>query len=202
MTDEDGLSSVTPNNDNSFDMDANFVFCGPLGSGKTEVSKTVAAKTGSRWTSFGATLKRIAAERTIPIDREHLQALGEELVSRMPEAFCHRVLDEAEPQGQQHIVVDGLRHAEIFPILQRLSQPRRLVCIFVDVTNQVRLERIKLRDHATESQIAKWESHSTEIEVQLSVRRLADCVVDNSDEVETTVEKVLLWIKDISAVKH
>jgi dephospho-CoA kinase len=180
-------------------MGANFVFCGPLGSGKTNVSKIVAQETGAGWTSFGATLKKIAAERTIPIDREHLQALGEEMVSRMPVGFCRRVFDEAEPQGQRDIVVDGLRHAEIFPILQRLSQPRRLLCIFVDVTDRIRFERIELRDRVTRNQIVKLESHSTEIQVQLGVRRLADFVVDNSGAVETTVGKILLWIKQISA---
>jgi cytidylate kinase len=176
-------------------MNADFVFAGPLGSGKSQVSREVAARIGAGWTSFGSTLRRIAAERAIPIERRRLQELGEELVRGAPEALCERVLAEAEPQGTQRIVIDGLRHSEIMPILQQLLRPRRLLCVYIEARETVRAERILLRDKISPAEIQTLQSHSTEAQVAVAVRRLADYVVDNSGAIETTVQAVMDWIE-------
>jgi len=176
-------------------MNAHFVFAGPLGSGKSRVSRDVAARLGAGWTSFGSTLRRIAAERGIAVERRRLQELGEELVRNMPEALCKRVLAEAEPNGIQRIVIDGLRHTEIMPILQQLLRPRQLLCVYVEAQDTVRAERILLREKISAAEIETLQLHSTESQVAVAVRRLADYVVDNSGAIETTVQAVMDWIE-------
>ena len=126
--------------------------------------------------------------------RERLQALGEELVEKRPEEFCRRVLDEAEPKGEEAIVIDGLRHKEIHAVLQRLLSPRRLLCVFVDVTEGVRVERLKRRDNVTEDEIHRLEGHSTEVQVAQEMRALANYVVDNSGDLQAAVKNILAWM--------
>jgi cytidylate kinase len=174
-----------------------FVFAGPLGSGKSEVSREVAARLGAGWTSFGSTLRRIAAERATPIERGHLQELGEDLVRSGPEALCERVLAEAKPKGAQRIIIDGLRHTEIMPILRHLLRPHRLLCVYVEAQETVRVERIMLRDKISVAEIETLRLHSTEAQVGVAVRLLADCVVDNSGAIGTAVQAVIDWIETL-----
>ncbi len=178
-------------------MVANLVFCGRLGSGKTLVSKAVAAATGAQWNSFSSTLKRIAGERGLPIERAALQSLGEVMVAENPREFCERVVAEAEPQTGPHFVLDGLRHEHIYRILTELSRPRRLFCIYIDAADDVRLRRITARDGYTEEEIRLAEQHSTEVQVSRSLLRLADYRADNSCSLDVTVEGVLKWLQSM-----
>ena len=171
-------------------MKANLVFSGRIGSGKTQLSKAVASAIGFRWSSFGSTLKNIAGERGLPITRENLQALGEKMVATEPEELCRRVLVEAEPFGAQPIVIDGLRHRHIRDMLQRLLFPQRLLVIYVDVPDVIRLERLRLRDGFTDAEIRSLEEHSTEIQVAVEIRSIADYISDNSGALNATVAAV------------
>jgi dephospho-CoA kinase len=177
----------------------NFTFSGPIGSGKTSVSKRFAAALGYGWNGFGSTVKRIAVERSVPIERTALQALGAELIAADPDGFCARVFKEAQPPDATSVVIDGLRHARIKEVLERLSAPRPLFCIYVDTSNSVRLDRLAERDGLSAEQILTLEAHSTEIEVTSVVRRVADFVVDNSGDLENTLDQILAWTSTLNA---
>jgi cytidylate kinase len=176
-------------------MNANIIFSGKLGSGKTTVSKLLALRMEARWNSFGATVKRIASERGLPAGREALQALGAELVSNSPEAFCRKVLSEAEPSTGHGLVVDGLRHITILKQLQHLLLPAPVILIYVDVDNVVRLDRLKQRGGINIEDLQRLESHSTEIEVMVALRESAQLRVDNSKTPENAVDQILDWLK-------
>lgn len=175
-------------------MKPNIIFSGPIGSGKTSVSKQVAATLGYGWNSFGATVKRIAIERSVPVQRENLQALGERLIADEPRQFCHRVLQEAEGTTLKPVVIDGLRHAHIRGVLQELSRPRSLVCIYVHVDDATRFSRIQQRDALTPEKIRTLDAHSTESEVSERIRGLADFVADNNGQVSACSAAVLKWL--------
>jgi dephospho-CoA kinase len=171
-------------------MKSNLVFAGRIGSGKTHVSKAVASALGFRWNSFGSTLKNIAVERGLTINRENLQALGEKMVAGEPEELCRRVLGDAEPAGPQPIVIDGLRHRHIRDMLQQLLAPQQLLVVYIDVPDAIRLERLRVRDGLSEADIQKFEKHSTEIQVAAEIRGMADLVIDNSGPLSETVAAI------------
>jgi cytidylate kinase len=158
----------------------NLAFSGSIGSGKTSVSKRVASALGYGWNGFGSTVKRIAAERAIPINREALQSLGADLIANNPEAFCARVVDEARQAKDSPLVIDGLRHAHIRDVLRGLSAPRKLICIYVDVADDIRFNRLAERDGLSVLEIQTIERHSTEIEV--------------NKELPQTVDAILAWL--------
>lgn len=176
-------------------MNANLAFSGRLGSGKTTVSKLLAERVGARWNSFGNTVKRIARERGIPVEREALQALGAELVSNSPEALCERVISEAEPSSGCGVVLDGLRHTVILKHLRQSLLPSLLIPIFVDVDEAVRLDRIKRRGGLSIEELRRLESHSTEVEVMAALRKSAQLRVDNSGTPANAVEEILIWLR-------
>jgi cytidylate kinase len=175
-------------------MKPNLIFSGPIGSGKTTISRKIAASLGYGWNSFGATVKRIAIEHSIPVRREDLQALGERLIADESPQFCLRVLQEAEGFPLKPVVIDGLRHAHIRSVLQELSISRLIVCIFVDVDDVTRFSRIQQRDALTAEKIRLLDSHSTEIEVSEGIRGLADFIANNNGAASSCCAAIREWL--------
>jgi|ERR1039458_4186844 dephospho-CoA kinase len=175
-------------------MNPHFAFSGKIGSGKTDVLKLFASRTGARWNSFGNTVKRIAAERHLLPNREVLQKLGAELVSSCPDEFCRRVINEATPECGPFLVIDGVRHTSIFEQLKTILHPTPVISVFVEVNEPVRLERIQRRGMHGLLELAVLESHSTEIQVMTSLRNSANLCVDNSLTLEDAVTSIQEWL--------
>jgi len=175
-------------------MNPNIVFSGRIGSGKTQVSKAVAAALGYRWNSFGVTLKAIAVDRDLPTTRESLQELGATMVAEAPEELCSRLLVGFKPEGLQSMIIDGLRHQHVYSVLQSLFLPSPLLLVYVDVLDPIRLQRLSLRDSKNIEEIHCLDQHSTEVQVATNIRNLADFVVDNSGQLTSTLSSVLDWL--------
>jgi dephospho-CoA kinase len=174
-----------------------FIFCGPIGSGKSAVSKTLAKKIGAAWNSFGTTCKEIAIERNVPIKREELQQLGAHLIEREREMFCKRVLGPILSDGSICGVIDGLRHANVLHELRSLIKPRKIICIYVDVSMDIRLNRVSKRDGIEAEELAKLDSHSTEVQVKTELRELADFTANNNGTPEECTDNILNWAGQI-----
>jgi dephospho-CoA kinase len=172
-------------------MESDIVFSGRFGSGKTTLAHATAASLGGGYAGFGATIKRIAIEHSLPITRENLQALGEQLVRERAEELCRRVIAERQPNDAARSIIDGLRHKEVYDILRRLSGPKRLLCVFVDIPDDIRIQRIKAREPLSDLQISQIDNHSTEIQVGTVIRSLADISVDNSKSIRAVVDEIV-----------
>jgi dephospho-CoA kinase len=172
-----------------------FVFCGPIGSGKSSVSKLFAKQIGAKWNSFGNATREIAGERDVPNKREELQELGAYLIEHERELFCKRVLAPVLGDGAEYGVIDGLRHADVLHELRALVSPRTIICVYVDVTPEIRLSRVEKRDGLNVEGLAKLDSHSTEIQVKTELRKLADFVADNNGTPEECVVRIADCIK-------
>jgi dephospho-CoA kinase len=177
-----------------FNLKTNLIFCGKLGSGKSTVSKEVAIQIGANWNSFGNSVRRIAEERGLPTDRDQLQKLGAQLVSEAPEFFCDRVLAGASHSSNRIIVLDGLRHESILALLRKKLSPEKLLCVFVEVDEETRIDRIAKRNSLKREEVLQLDTHSTEIEVETTLRLLSDFVVDNSKSPESAINAVILWL--------
>jgi dephospho-CoA kinase len=172
-----------------------FAFCGPMGSGKSSVSKMLAARAGIGWTSFGGVVREIALERGAPASRESLQALGAKLVESERESFCRRVVEATTVGSSESAVIDGLRHVGVLQELRHIVRPRMIVCVYVDASRQKRVERLKGRDGVTAEQLSLLESHSTESEVEGQLKAIADFVAENRDSVEECVDSIIEWAR-------
>lgn len=176
-------------------MNTLFVFSGPIGSGKSDVSRSFSGKINAPRNSFGATVREIATERGLPVSRTELQSLGADLVASDRNRFCRRVVAIALNDLASPVVIDGLRHIDVLEELKRIVSPRIIRCIFVDAPLSVRLERVRLRDGLTQPELADLESHSTEVEVEQYLRAKADYVADNSKTVGDCVQGIIGWAR-------
>jgi|ERR1017187_951538 dephospho-CoA kinase len=172
-----------------------FAFCGPIGSGKSSVSKLFATKHGATWSGFGATVREIALERGLATDRGSLQCLGATLVKNEAGTFCRRVIALTARASDKPAVIDGLRHIAILQELRHILNPRKVVCIYVDAPLTIRLERVKKRDGLSPDQLARLEMHSTEVEVEHRLKGIADFVVDNQKSVAECVDSIMDWMQ-------
>lgn len=175
-----------------------FAFCGPIGSGKSSVSKLFAKQIGAKWNSFGSTVKEIAMERGIAISREQLQCLGALLIAEERVSFCKRVVASILGSVDDYAVVDGLRHLDILNELRSLTKPKPVFCIFVDASQVTRLERVKTRDGLTAAQLATFDNHSTEIQVERELRQRADFLADNNGTLDDCVLSISNWAKPMA----
>jgi dephospho-CoA kinase len=177
-----------------------FTFSGPIGSGKSSVSKLFASTAGAGWSGFGATVKEIALERHLPISREDLQVLGANLVEKECSSFCRRVIFKAREGQQGASVIDGLRHIRVLKELRSIVGCDPLVCVYVDAPQPLRLERVKARDGVSHEKLAELEKHSTEIEVNNRLKEVADFVANNGGSVEDCVASIVQWSRTLSPI--
>jgi hypothetical protein len=108
-----------------------YVFSGSPKVGKTSLSKRLANELGCPFASFGDYVRsraRVLLGDVTP-DRRFLQDLGQELVRRDPEGFCRGVLSSTPSSRERPIVLDGLRHIVLLPILAEVVEGRGKGCI-------------------------------------------------------------------------
>ena len=60
-----------------------------------------------------------------PDDTAVLQRIGQQLVRQRPDAFVTAVLKKADWKSGDNLILDGLRHAEIFAELQKQTRELR-----------------------------------------------------------------------------
>jgi len=169
-------------------------FAGGIGSGKSLVSKKVAAALGWPRVSFGDYVRGVARQRGLDQTRETLQQVGAELVAGNVEDFCRGVLDHAEWSSGESLVVDGIRHLEVMDTLRSMTVPSVVVLVFVDVGRAERKRRV-LERAIGDISFENAERHSTEIQVGGRLREAADIVIDGRQPVDVVVKDAVEFIR-------
>lgn len=168
-------------------------FSGPIASGKTMLAREFQRKSGLLYTSFGDYVRKIAVDRGLdPHSREVLQTLGLSLIDELRlEGFCQAILNQAEFVPGNSLILDGIRQDASLPVLKQLIVPSELVLVYVDIDEEIRLERLKDRgvDCSLEA-IGRIQTHPTEIEVTTTIKKAADLIVTGSDPLGKLVDQV------------
>jgi dephospho-CoA kinase len=166
--------------------DTALALAGKIGSGKSTVAEILASRLGVSRVSFSSVVRRIARQRGLSEERAVLQNLGDELIANGWDSFCAMVLDQAQDGPP---VIDAIRHTGAVGSLMKLLRPARLVVVYLDVPESIRMERLMARG-LTPEQINAGDSHPNEVELP-KVRRSADLVVMNVGPIDDVVEEVL-----------
>ena len=168
---------------------------GAIKSGKTTLSARLAERLGWPRASFGDCVRPVARERGLDESRESLQALGAELVAQNPEAFICRTLAAARLEPDPSVVLEGVRHLEIFEKLRRIAAPATVLLVYVDISISVRASRLGLDEKAAVSELRRLDEHSTEVQVAGTLLSVADLVVDGAKDVDKSVEEIVDWLE-------
>jgi len=172
-----------------------FAISGSPRVGKTTLGEEMSRRLGFSFTSFGDYVRFIAqsgSEDSVP-NRRALQDLGQQLVEADPRSFCRAVLERSRGTSSNPLVIDGLRHVRILPILRGLLPDRDFNLIFVESRSDVRSKRWEGR--LSEEDIAAIDSHPVENDLGL-LRQQSDLIVDTTEGFETALRLVLDWMTD------
>jgi dephospho-CoA kinase len=169
-------------------------FSGQIGSGKSSVSCAVAHALGWRRTGFGDYL-RAEIERAggDPSSRQALQDLGQQRIEADAEGFCRDVLNAGGFILGEDFIIDGVRHFDIFRILERLAAPMSARLLFLGADEAARLIRIEARPDSADFERA--EGHPVESELRDELPARADAVVDANVPFQEVVSKCLTDIE-------
>lgn len=168
---------------------------GRIGAGKSTLAECLAQRLGAPAVGFGSTVRAEAARRSVVSTRESLQELGQSMLESLgAEAFSLLAMREAgvEPSDLP-LVIEGVRHVEVYEALSSLVAPGRLHLVYVNTPDQIRSGR--LVDNGIEAdKIPSIDSHVTERDVATKLRRLADYVVSNTNG-DAACEEVTQWLE-------
>lgn len=169
-------------------------FSGRIGSGKSTLAGEVAQALGWRTASFGQYLREVAKSQGLEESREVLQELGARLVEKDPEQFCQEVLTYSGWQSGEPLVIEGVRHAEIVNALSRVVAPLPVRLVFIDISDDVRLKRLRKIEGSATDRLKMLESHSTERDVLERLPSLAVRRVEGERPTAAIVRELVGWI--------
>ena len=117
-----------------------------------------------------------------PDDTRVLQRVGQHLVEERVADFVRGVLQSVDWKPGENLVLDGLRHADVFRELQRQVGPScDIRVVHVALANKSeRADRVKRSEGVTDDQFAVYDEDVTEAEVE-ETPVYANLVVDGSD---------------------
>jgi adenylate kinase len=164
---------------------------GSLGSGKTTLAKRLADALSCKTVGFGTYVRLEAQRRELSDDRKILQDLGAELLEANPLAFCKSVIGLADWQPGVPLIIEGIRHAEILPVIEDAISPSKLILVYIEIDKDKLLERIEKRGTEDLTKIKEYQEHSTEIQVMTELPSYAHIFVDGSISEEEQAQFII-----------
>ncbi|MGD0992144.1 MAG: AAA family ATPase [Gemmatimonadales bacterium] len=117
--------------------------CGRICSGKSTLTRDLASSYGWSIVSFGSYIRQVAEHDSLPPTREHLQSIGESLLTHLgPDGLLSRVLEAQRPSGTVHLI-DGVRHVSV---LRSVEKTYSTLVIFLDPPGDTRFKRFLARE--------------------------------------------------------
>jgi dephospho-CoA kinase len=155
-------------------------FSGRMGSGKSSVTKVVADALQWQRVSFGDYVRNcVSSAGGDPESRETLQDFGQRLATNDPDGFCRAVLQSREFAAGANLVVDGIRHVDIYARISRMVAPSKAILLYLTVDDVELQRRIEARQEKV-LEIQRAERHNVESDVVSSLAGMADLIVDAS----------------------
>lgn len=163
--------------------------------GKTTLARALSEALGWPGTSFSSWIREEASRRELPNDRRTLQDLGAQLIEELGwDVFCRQMLQHANLSADDApFIVEGLRHLGTLVGLRRVLAPVPVVLVHLDVSDKERLRRLE-SEGVDQAEAARWERHSTEIEVINRLPEAADLVVDADLPANQVANTVIAWL--------
>ncbi len=176
-------------------------FTGKLTSPRSATSKEVAKRLDYPRVSFGEYLREYVAKRGLPLSREVLQEVGDDLVKKDAERLCDKVLSRANWKRGQPLVIDSIRHDDVLPVLEsRVSPiPFGLICLNMEWSDQEKrwkdMEVTEKEDLPFFSNLIALQFHDAEIDVINSLIQKADFVIDGNRSVEELTDDIVKFFE-------
>jgi hypothetical protein len=127
---------------------------------------------------FGDYLRnRIKEQGGDPSSRQALQDLGQSLVESDPDAFCLAVLQFGKYRPSADLLVDGIRHVDIYRRVVRLTAPASVRLIHLAADDSQIIDRVATRQNES-ADLSRAERHPVEADLAESLPSIADVIMD------------------------
>ena len=170
---------------------------GRYGSGKSSLGVDVAMRLNWSYASFGGYVRSMAKSRGLGEERAELQRLGEQILGSDPLQFCVSVLSQSDWKRGGSLVLDGIRHRELLPLIRDLTIPAEIVIVFVATPSEVRIQRLLERGEYNSHEFIHLENHSTETQAPL-LESQADLVVNGAKGRSELLDEVVRFLQQHS----
>jgi dephospho-CoA kinase len=171
---------------------------GPIGAGKTTVSRALARRLQWPRVSFGDYVRQVAIGRGLDPSRAVLQEVGLSLIGAGWASFVRGVLAQAPRSPNQGLVVDGVRHEMAIHTLRDQVAPLALFTVYLDVPDKDRHARLRARGLQDRSALTMLEAHQVESELS-QVAELCDIRIDSTGGVPEVVDRLVRALEVASA---
>ena len=168
---------------------------GKIGAGKTTLTRALAERFRLRRVSFGELVTRQAVLRSVSTGRKSLQDVGQRLMADLgPKGMLEAAIEAANARTAPALVIDGVRHVDVYRALTERSA--ETILVFLDVNERERRVRWMLREASRSSTRASFDEvsrHPVEQEID-SLKEFADVVVDSYVGCESAVSVVAAYL--------
>lgn len=125
------------------------LIAGPTRSGKTTLAGRLNERLGGTRISLGDMVRHRTAALGLPADRRTWQQVGQDWVTSNATDFCDAIarLIANDP----HVVIDGLRHTQMYRLLADRYQDRQVLLVFIDTVTTIRRQRLADEGHDQET---------------------------------------------------
>jgi thymidylate kinase len=174
-------------------------FSGSIGAGKSSITHLLADALQWPRAGFGDFVREHTRGRGgNPDSRQELQDAGQRLVESDPDGFCRAVLASGGFTPGQNMLLDGIRHLDIYRRVQRLTVPSATVLLHLSIDNAEAQRRVEARDGGT-ADLARARAHRVESELTESLPNAADRIVDARPSVGVIAGEVLTVLSEFGA---
>lgn len=120
------------------------LIAGKIGSGKTYWSDRIAEHFDCARASFSSYIKYICTLRAIECTRQNMQSLGAEVIKNDLDKYINYTVSY-NCKNNKNIVIDGLRHKEVYKRIKELYPKSNVVLIYVECEDEQRKKNLIIR---------------------------------------------------------
>ena len=175
-----------------------FGFSGRIGSGKSSISKYIAKKNNMKYISFGNFIRQVAKKRGLREERETLQLIGNEMIQKGIYKFCMMVLDYYDWKPNENVIIDGIRHIEIFNELKSIFSPNTILLVYISTDKNILLKRNIDRGIIDNTHLQEIENDETELDVKFKLQQISDYTINGSLKIKNAYKEFKLLVESLS----
>lgn len=169
-----------------FKQPAVICIAGKAGSGKTTVAKYLSTQLNCRYVTVSDYLKSLCDGEEL--SRDILQAKGDECIQHGWAHFVQSFLRFVNWDGQNALIIDGVRHVSFMDMLKVYLYPNRPICVYLDADEDTIQKHIAFRGSETINRMPLSEGYEEKL------HQCADVIIPGNTSVSESIDIIQVYL--------